>query len=160
MSASQGFRGGGKLRALGMAAAVVLMATAAAGGATLRVPADYATIQAAIDAAQPGDTVLVADGTYRGPGNRDIDFLGKAITVQSEHGAATCIIDCQGSEADAHRGWYFHSGETAASILAGFTVRNGWAPGSLDATGGGIYCEDASPTIRNCVVTRCNVPYG
>ncbi len=48
--------------------------------------------------------MLVADGIYTGEGNRDIDFLGKAITVRSENGPESCIIDCQGSEADPHRG--------------------------------------------------------
>ena len=64
----------------------------------IHVPADQSTIQAGIDAAVDGDTVLVADGTYMGDGNRDIDFKGKAITVSSENGAENCIIDCQGSE--------------------------------------------------------------
>ncbi|MCP4711722.1 MAG: hypothetical protein GY869_24145, partial [Planctomycetes bacterium] len=61
------------------------------------VPSEYGTIQAAIDAAIDGDTIIVADGTYRGEGNRDIDFLGKAITVRSENGAEGCIIDCEGT---------------------------------------------------------------
>ena len=34
-------------------------------GATVRVPEEYATIQAAVDAAGPGDLVLVGPGTYR-----------------------------------------------------------------------------------------------
>lgn len=34
-----------------------------AGAATLQVPKDFKTIQAAVDAAQPGDTVLVKAGT-------------------------------------------------------------------------------------------------
>jgi len=36
----------------------------------------------------PSDTVLVADGTYIGEGNKNLDFGGKAITVTSENGMA------------------------------------------------------------------------
>src|SRR5262245_7460613 len=56
---------------------------------TIRVPADAPTIQAAIDVAQPYDTVLVAPGTYV----ETIDFLGKRITVRSEAGPALTVID-------------------------------------------------------------------
>ena len=111
-------------------------------------PADYYTIQDAIDAAFDGDTVLVTDGTYSGEGNRDIDFAGKAITLQSENGPDNCIIDCGGSETEPHRGFYFHHYEDANSILDGLTIKNGYAN-----TGGGILGEQVKPVITNCVIT-------
>ncbi|MDP6599518.1 MAG: hypothetical protein QGI86_27220, partial [Candidatus Poribacteria bacterium] len=48
-----------------------------AANKTLKVPNDYLTIQAAIDKAKDGDTVLVEDGVYFGAGNHDIRFKGK-----------------------------------------------------------------------------------
>jgi|GEM_PF-750184 len=110
-------------------------------------PADHSNIQAAISVANPGDVVVVEDGTYTGSGNRDIDFLGKAITVKSKNGPANCIIDCQGSESDQHRGFYFHSGEDAGSVLNGFIIKGGYADYA-----GGIYCNGSSPTISNCII--------
>ncbi|MCK5172374.1 MAG: hypothetical protein KAR47_03230 [Planctomycetes bacterium] len=55
----------------------------------------FTTIQAAINAANDGDTVMISDGVYTGQGNRDIDFLGKAIIVCSKSGAEKCTINCQ-----------------------------------------------------------------
>ena len=129
------------------------MACSAAAGRTIYVdddgPADFNNIQAAIDDANDGDTIIVADGIYTGEGNRDIDFLGKAILLRSENGPQNCIIDCQGSEDELHRGFYFHSGEDANSVLDGFTITNGYAdPGG----GGGINCFQSSPMISNCVI--------
>jgi hypothetical protein len=124
-----------------------LLAGTASLGAVLRVPSEYPTIQAAIDASVDGDVVLVAPGTYTGDGNRDIDFLGKAITVRSEAGPRTCIIDAQGSWGDRHRGFHFHRGEQADSVLDGFTITGGFERG-----GGAIACSRSSPTIRNCVI--------
>ena len=127
----------------------------AAFGRTIRVandaPSDFRTIQAAVDDANDGDTVLVAPGTYTGDGNRDIEFKGKAITVKSEDGPETCIIDCQGSENEPHRGFYFHSAEDANSILDGFSIHNGYVSDS----GGGIFCSMAGPRIRGCVIAAC-----
>ena len=115
---------------------------------------DYITIQDGIDAAVGGDEVVVADGTYTGDGNRDIDFSGKAITVRSENGAEGCIIDCEGSSSAEHRGFYFISGEDANSILDGFSIINGYAN-----HGGGIVNAESSPTVINCIF-NCNIVYG
>jgi len=118
-------------------------------------PADFNTIQAAINDANDGDTIIVSDGTYTGDGNRDIDFLGKAITLRSENGPENCIIDCQGSEDDLHRGFYFHSGEDANSVLDGFTITNGCA-----YSGGAIRClYSSSPTITNCIIRGNVAPF-
>lgn len=120
------------------------------------VPSQYATIQVAIDASINGDTVIIADGTYTGTGNYNIDFGGKAITVRSENGPDNCIIDCQNTA--GRRGFYFHSGETNSSIISGLTIKNGKITGN-PATGGGILCSGASPKIENCEILQ-NGCYG
>jgi parallel beta-helix repeat protein len=113
---------------------------------TIHVPGDKPSIQAAIDAAANGDTVLVADGTY----NENIDFKGKAITVKSVNGPAVTIID--GGAMDTVVKFSTH--ETSASILNGFTVRNGaLAQGSI-SSGSGIYVAGSSPTISNNVISN------
>ncbi len=119
----------------------------------LKVPSAYPNIQAAIDDANDGDTVLVADGTFTGDGNRDIDFKGKAITVKSQNGPEKCIIDCQGTFREPHRGFYFHNNEDANSIIQSITVTGGyfmqWA--TLNK-GGAILCENSSPQIIDCII--------
>ncbi len=126
---------------------LVIILTSSAQAAVIKVPSGYPTVQTGIDAARNGDTVLVANGTYRGTGNRELDFKGKAIIVESENGAGSTIIDCQGGG----RGFYFHTGETSASVLRGFTIKNG---SPADGYGGAIYCmNSSSPTIENNVIT-------
>jgi parallel beta-helix repeat protein len=118
-------------------------------------PADFNNIQAAIDSANNGDIIEVQPGTYTGEGNRDIDFLGKAITIRGATGDPNdCVIDCQGIEAERHRGFKFVSGEDGNSILEAITIKNGYAPmeGNLyRAPGGAVYCNSSSPSIRNCL---------
>lgn len=112
---------------------------------TLNVPAQFATIQGAIVAAVNGDTVDVQPGTYI----ETIDFLGKAITVRAALGAATTIIDGNQTGVVAR----FLTAETPASVLDGFTLRNGL--GTATGQAGGIDAVASSPTIRNCLVTNC-----
>ena len=96
----------------------------------------------------PGDVVVVADGVHTGPGNRDLDFKGKLITVRSEFGPENCIIDCGGSPAEPHRGFIFADVENNAAVVDGFTIINGYAD-----YGGAIYIGGISrPIIRNCII--------
>lgn len=122
----------------------------------LHVPAEYPTIQVGIDAAQPGDTVLLADGVYTGDGNRDLDFGGKDITVKSENGAANCIIDCEATQEDPYRGFIFDDGETRDAVVEGITISGGHTyPGAIndDFNGGGLFFLNSSATIKDCVIT-------
>ena len=106
----------------------------------INVPADYATIQAAINASVTSDTVLVQPGTYF----EDVDFNGRAITVASlflTTGDETYI-----EQTIINAGGYghcvtFNSGESSDSSLLGFTVTDGAE---------GIYIEDSSPKIGEC----------
>ncbi len=147
-------------------AAVVFITLIVAASTTARTitvdddsPADFNNIQAAIDDANDGDTIIVADGTYTGDGNRDIDFKGKTITLRSANGPENCIIDCNGTSDDPHRGFYFHTNEDANSILAGFNIKNGYAPmnGIIvmppEPAGGAICCLESSPTLTDCIIT-------
>ncbi len=117
----------------------------------------FDAIQEGINAAVNGDTVLVLDGTYTGDGNRDLDFGGKAITVGSASGDPnTCIIDCEGSLQDLHRGFDFHNGEGPASVICGLTITGGYLHSShpWEGNGGGVYCYDhSSPTLISCTIS-------
>ena len=118
---------------------------ATAYAATFEVGADYPynSIQAAINDADTGDTVLVHDGTYE----ENINFSAKALTVKSVNGAASTIIDGKGSGIVVT----FSSGEGSGSVLDGFTIFHGSGSGSN--WGGGIRCFSSSPTITNCIIS-------
>jgi hypothetical protein len=107
----------------------------------INVPEEMPTIQAAIDAADNGFTVLVAPGTYL----EAIDFRGKAIAVVGQAGAALTIIDARGTASAVT----FKSGETRSAVLRGFTVRGGFHQSS----GGGVYIANSSPTIADNIIT-------
>ena len=128
---------------------------------TIRVPADHPSIQAAINAASNGDTVLVAPGTYL----ENIEFLGKAIRVVSEEGPEVTVIDGAQKRSVVR----FYSGEGRGSSLEGFTVRNGLAGFEDGYSGGGITTYNiirrlpSSPTIIGNIITangRCGIGIG
>ncbi|MCC7173208.1 MAG: hypothetical protein IT459_22355, partial [Planctomycetes bacterium] len=106
-----------------------------------------------IAAALSGHTIVVKNGVYTGAGNRELDFNGRNLIVQSEHGAANCIIDCQG----LGRAFYLHSGESSPARIQGFTIRNGVADGVIGGfeRGGAILVSFASPEIVGCVFESC-----
>lgn len=112
------------------------------------VPDDYATIQEAIDAADDGNTVIVRQGTYH---ERDIDFLGKAITLMSTDPKDSMVVMTTIIDSDSlSRGFHFHSGEDSASVLSGLTITEGFV---MNESGGGILCENSSsPMITNCII--------
>jgi len=105
---------------------------------TLRVPSQYPTIGAAISAAQNGDTVLVARGTYK----EALDFAGKAIHLRSEGGWAVTPIRAGPSPSAAVT---FQNGEQRNSILEGFTITGG--------RNSGVRSISSAPTIRDCIIT-------
>ncbi len=130
------------------ALAVTFASLPALAGNSILVPQQHATIQAAINAAQSGDMVIVAPGVYSGAGNRDIDLLGKAITVKSAQGAATCTISVGGTQQEYHTGFALAHNYTNATVIDGFTITGGYK-----FNGGGIEITAGSPVIQNCVLT-------
>ena len=114
----------------------------------INVPADQPTIQAGIDVSVNADTVLVQSGTYL----ENIYFNGKLITIgslflttQDTSYISSTIIDGNGSGSVVS----FEGGEESSSILTGFTITNG-----NTNMGGGIYCEEASPSLINLIITN------
>lgn len=120
--------------------------------ATHRVPSDYPTIQAAIDAAALGDTVLVAPGTYTGPGNRNITFPIGSLVLMSEGGPSQTILDCQGTDSSYQQGMTVTNGQDNI-FIRGFTIKNAYA-----GSGAAIYISFASPDIRDCVFVNNSAP--
>jgi len=115
----------------------------AADSKILRVPENYSTIQAAVDAANPGDTIQVASGIYF-----ENVKVGKSVKIVGE-GSETTIIDGNGTDTVVR--------VTADGVvISGFTIQRGvkdyrYCPG--------IYLYGSSgATISNNVVS--NNSYG
>lgn len=133
--------------------------------ATINVPAEYPTIQAGLDAAADGDTILVAPGEY--PITSPVTFKGKAVTLRAEAGPEETTIvmsddPAEIDDADRTSVVIFESGETGASVLDGFTLEGGgitrWGSESWQQGGCGILCiNSSSPDITNCTITGITV---
>jgi hypothetical protein len=128
------------------------------------VPQQYLTIQAAINASNNGDTILVSDGIYV----ENIRFMGKAIVVGSyfiidgdtSHITQTIIDGSNPSHPDSASTVYFISGEDTTSVLCGFTIQGGAGTIWNSSTGtwrngSGIFGNFAlGATIKNNYITK------
>ena len=125
----------------------------------INVPTDQSTIQAGIDAATNGDTVLVAEGKYY----ENINFKGKAITVASQfyldhdtsHISKTIIDGSKPTNPNKASVVTLESGEDTNSVICGFTITGG--KGTLFSAnnnkfGGGIYCYLSSARIEHNII--------
>ena len=126
----------------------------------IHVPTDYPTIQEGINAASDGDTVLVAENIYY----ENIRFMGKAITVASEHlldGDSSHIVNTiidgsQATDPDSAATVMFIHGEDTTSIINGFTITGG--AGVFNMTwqvraGGGVFSWNAGCKIVDNIIT-------
>jgi predicted outer membrane repeat protein len=118
-----------------------------AWGVTIHVPVDEPTIQAAIDAAEPGDVIEIAAGRYA----EAVDLLGKAIQIRSSNPAdpavvAATVIDGNGAPHVVQ----CVSGEGPETVLRGLTITGGDAAGGR---GGGLYITSSGPTVTDCTFT-------
>ena len=120
---------------------------------TINVPADYSTIQEAINNAFYGDEIIVAEGTY----NETINFSGKAITLRSSDPTnpavvANTIIDGTGLSNDNDSVVSFESGENSSTLLSGFTITGGLSKG--------VFINGSSPTVSYCIIQGNNSGIG
>lgn len=135
---------------------LIILHSAIAWAVEISVPADYSSIQTAIQIGKDGDIIVVQPGVYF----ESIQFLGKAIAVTSidpnnPEVVASTIIDGKNENTVA----LFLDGEGHNSRLCGLTLQNGnknqvhdWGDGGSSYLGGGIYCLKSSPTITKCLL--------
>lgn len=127
------------------AASAATLLAICADAADVRVPQDFPTIQAAVDAANPGDRVLVAPGTYA-----PFTFHAKHVTVESTGGAGETTIDATGMQVSAVA---FEAGTGFDTVLRGFRVLTGagMPGGGASVVGGGCsLLGDLAAGVPSC----------
>jgi len=148
-----------------LAGLVVVLASLSVQGAVLLVPAEYASIQEAIDSSEHGDTVLVSPGLYF----EHINFNGKNITVTSTDPNNSAVVGYTILNAEGEGPVVtFENGESSQAMLAGFTLTGGmgYEEYSYVSTtyeqheyyGAGVYVRYGSPTITRNVIVNCVSP--
>ena len=124
--------------------------------AQVSVPANYPTIQAAIDAAVRGElpdgvTINVQRGTYAE--NLTVAHTGRSFTVRGVGGADATVVNAAGRGAPA---LYVYRA-TGQVTFAGLTFRNAAPPNGL---GGGFLVQESSPSFVGVVVESNRATWG
>ncbi|MDP2896195.1 MAG: right-handed parallel beta-helix repeat-containing protein [bacterium] len=106
----------------------------------------FRKIPEGIEAASEADTVIVAEGAYKGC----VWFRGPNITVRSRDPldpavVASTVLDGCGVD--------FSGLEDDTCVLSGFTIRNATSPDTYPFAGGGIYGRGTRATISHNVIT-------
>jgi hypothetical protein len=144
------------MKATYLSLSLALMAVAGNAQSTYSVPADFATIKAAMGAAVHGDTILVSPGVYP---EVNLNPGTKRITIKSTGGPEVTIID----SGYAGRCFWITSAITSEFVLDGFMLYRGSAPtggGTIGDGGGGLLIQNGDPTIRNCIIRACKADDG
>ncbi|MBI5471242.1 MAG: T9SS type A sorting domain-containing protein [Ignavibacteriae bacterium] len=147
----------------------VLVCFTTSSARILHVPANYTTIQSAINASVNGDTVLVAPGTYQ----ENVIFRGKRIVLTSRFYLdanpssiiqSTIIDGSNPSHPDSGSCVRIANGEDSTTILQGFTLTRGYGTLWQDENGAGRYWEGggvlialSSPTVRHNIIRNNDV---
>jgi parallel beta-helix repeat protein len=132
-------------------AAILVTIASVATAATLNVPSQYATIQAAVNAAQTNDVILLAPGTFTDVTHmvvEGIDTTYCAVIMKSGitiRGSGTTQTFVEGDSL----GRVFHCAGVTNATIRDLSIRRGFA----NVYGCAIYCKDgSSPTIYNCAI--------
>jgi len=127
-------------------------------GQIIHVPADQPTIQAGIDIANEGDTVLVQPGTYIENIyiNKNITLTSLFLTTGDTSYISQTIIDGDQNNSVVK----FGSGVNSAAILTGFTITNGRGGSFQQSHWGGGISSYGSPTLKQLIITNNTAPYG
>jgi hypothetical protein len=130
----------------------------------INVPSEQSTIQAGIDAAASGDTVLVARGTFYENLNlrgRNIVLASRYLSTRDLADIDSTVINGANAANDTGSCLLIVSGEDSTAIVEGFTITRGsgtpWTDehgAGLFREGGGILIALSSPTIRHNVIAN------
>jgi hypothetical protein len=136
--------------------AAVLIGALAAGAVQadeIHVPEEQPTIQAAINVAADGDEIVLADGTFTGPGNKFLGFAGTpTLTIRSESGNRdACVVDCE----DDGRFAVLGIGDTVT--FRSITIRNANAGAG---SGGAVIAASATASFIDCAFEGCAAARG
>lgn len=135
---------------LWLASIVLFTCCCAVDANTLHVPADFATIQGALDAASPGDSILVADGTYTEnivwPQKSDLHLLndpGSQNPPTIDGASAGRVIDIEADGSSAF-----------TAEISGFIITHGFlnVPAHNGQTGAGIFMTNGALRLSRCVI--------
>jgi len=121
---------------------------------TLYFPQGNLSLQDAVSTAAPGDTIIVAPGTYQFF-YENLVILNESLIMKSSHGPQQTILLGRG------KGPVVRFGSGSKAVLDGFTVTSVHNSRVVDLNGGGIYCApESAPVIINNIITENEAVFG